>query len=423
MSSRNRLRLNRRELVLGSAASLGALALPRSVQSALASSERRFLFVYVYGGWDVSYGLRYLGDHPVCDADPDGVEAEEGGVPFCDAEARPSVRAFFERWGSRAALLHGLEVPSVTHESCAHLLFAGTSATRDDVPTLLAAHADPDTLLPYALLSGPNYFVDYGSIVARLGTGGLSELLSGDVMGLSDIPVAAPAADADALIDAVVRRRASALAGTAGPGRPGVFLPRYAAVLDQLAVLEQSSDALELGGFSFDEALASALSVLEHGVSRVATVMNDPRDIPWDTHAQNANQATLFERLFGSLLTMMEDLSTRSGPGGGALLDEVTVVVMSEMGRYPLLNSDAGKHHWPYTSAMLVGAGVEGGQSLGDYGDAMEGLPIDLSTGERDDRGVVPTAAHLGATLLSLGDVDPGAYFATADPITALIRA
>ena len=40
------------------------------------------------------------------------------------------------------------------------------------------------------------------------------------------------------------------------------------------------------------------------------------------------------------------------------------VVVVSEMSRTPVMNSDNGKDHWSYTSALLFGGEyLEGGNS------------------------------------------------------------
>ena len=77
--------------------------------------------------------------------------------------------------------------------------------------------------------------------------------------------------------------------------------------------------------------------------------------------------------------------------------------------------------HWTFTSAMLVGAGVQGGQTVGALSDQSRGLPIDLETGSAMDGGVSLTASNLGATLLAMGDVDPGGY-TDAQPLQVVMR-
>ena len=44
-------------------------------------------------------------------------------------------------------------------------------------------------------------------------------------------------------------------------------------------------------------------------------------------------------------------------------MDETTFVVMSEMGRTPALNGNEGKDHWPYTSALVMGPGLQGSET------------------------------------------------------------
>ena len=56
----------------------------------------------------------------------------------------------------------------------------------------------------------------------------------------------------------------------------------------------------------------------------------------------------------------MEDLDQRG------LLDETLVVVMSEMGRTPKINGNAGRDHWTYCYSMFfAGAGIRGGTIYG----------------------------------------------------------
>jgi uncharacterized protein (DUF1501 family) len=56
----------------------------------------------------------------------------------------------------------------------------------------------------------------------------------------------------------------------------------------------------------------------------------------------------------------MADLS------GRGLLDETLVVVMSEMGRTPKINRNAGRDHWTYCYGVLfAGAGIKGGTVYG----------------------------------------------------------
>src|SRR5262249_6269902 len=82
----------------------------------------------------------------------------------------------------------------------------------------------------------------------------------------------------------------------------------------------------------------------------------------WDTHGRNFAilkdyNLPYFDLAFSALL---EDLEVRG------LLDETLVVVMSEMGRTPKINGNAGRDHWTYCySGTFAGAGVRGGTVFG----------------------------------------------------------
>jgi hypothetical protein len=78
----------------------------------------------------------------------------------------------------------------------------------------------------------------------------------------------------------------------------------------------------------------------------------------WDTHGSNFRllknyNLPYFDKTFSAL---MEDLSDRG------LLDETLVVVMTDFGRTPKINSGAGRDHWTFCySLLMAGAGIKGG--------------------------------------------------------------
>lgn len=83
----------------------------------------------------------------------------------------------------------------------------------------------------------------------------------------------------------------------------------------------------------------------------------------WDTHTNNFailkdNKLPGLDQTYSAL---MEDLESRG------LLDETLVVVMSEMGRTPRINGNAGRDHWTYCySVLFAGAGIRGGTVFGE---------------------------------------------------------
>lgn len=99
----------------------------------------------------------------------------------------------------------------------------------------------------------------------------------------------------------------------------------------------------------------------------------------WDTHQRNfeilkKNKLPGLDQVFSAL---MEDLQTRG------LLDETLVVIMSEMGRTPRINGNAGRDHWTNCySVMFAGAGIRGGTLYGESDDQaayVKDLPVSTS--------------------------------------------
>jgi uncharacterized protein (DUF1501 family) len=184
------------------------------------------------------------------------------------------------------------------------------------------------------------------------------------------------------------------------------------------------ADEIELaGGNNLQERINTVLDCFEMGLSRCGIVQYDGhQELGWDTHGGNEIQGWHFEELFGALIGSMESLEQRLGPTGQALSEEVCVVVFSEMGRHPKLNSHQGKDHWTFTSAMLCGAGVYGGRVVGGYDEQFYGKAIDLESGDLYSEGSRLSDKHFGATLLALAGVDWLEYSGGMGPISGIIR-
>jgi hypothetical protein len=113
----------------------------------------------------------------------------------------------------------------------------------------------------------------------------------------------------------------------------------------------------------------------------------------WDTHTRNfaiLKDVNLpeFDLTYAALL---EDLEARG------LLDETLVVVMSEMGRTPRINGNAGRDHWTYCYGMwFAGGGIRGGTVYGES---------DAQAAYVKDRPVSP--ADVCATIYECLGIDP----------------
>jgi hypothetical protein len=113
----------------------------------------------------------------------------------------------------------------------------------------------------------------------------------------------------------------------------------------------------------------------------------------WDTHTHNFSilKENKLPGLDQTYTALMEDLE------GRGLLDETLVVIMSEMGRTPRVNGNAGRDHWTFCySVMFAGAGIKGGAVCG---------ASDAQAAYVKDRPVSP--ADVCATIYQCLGIDP----------------
>jgi hypothetical protein len=144
-------------------------------------------------------------------------------------------------------------------------------------------------------------------------------------------------------------------------------------------IQQESSETRDrYGRHKFGQSLLLARRLVEAGVPMVQAAMGIVQT--WDTHVDNWGRLknTLLPPLDQGLAALLDDLSDRG------LLDETLVIVMGEFGRTPKVSTlpgqtIAGRDHWPYAySALFAGAGVRGGQVIGQT-DSSAAYPISRS--------------------------------------------
>ncbi len=424
------MHLHRRDLLRMLPATLALLGASGRSRRAPAIAERRFLFIYADGGWDPSFVFNPAFDNPYVDMPPDGADLEQiGDLRWVSGRTRPNVDAFFARYAARTAILNGLEVRSIAHERCERIVMTGTSEPGAlDIPSRIAAGAAQHLPLAHLVVSGPAYLNQEADGVVRVGgRGQLANLLSGACVSATDPPLTLPSQELIDLEDAYVRARVAAASANAAPGAPTRLGVAYGQALDDTSAVRDLFAAPTSNDPESLTQLLSAVGPLASGFSRCAIVHDlGLYNGRWDHHADIARQSPSFDGLFGNLTQLARALESTPGTWGATLLDEITVVVFSEMGRYPRLNFSGGKDHWMTTSMMLFGGGIRGGQVVGAYDANVNGTPLHPETGELDPDGrlggIVPQSGNVGATLLALADMDPAEAFGPdVAPIRALL--
>jgi hypothetical protein len=337
-----------------------------------------------------------------------GVDSSSG-LPIV-ARGPTAVSAFFAAHAAKTVMLHGVSTRSVNHETCQIVsLTGGTRRDAMDWPTRLASEEGDAYDLPHLVLSGPVYPGE-GALYVSRAEGRLQAALDGTLVR-DTLPLVNPTTATlplrpatGRILESFLERRAAAVRQAS----PGLLASQYEE--SQLRVHRLVGQRYGLR-FQTGSDLVSrariAVEAMAKGVTRVATLGSGES---WDTHFDNALQATNADKLFTGLSALMEALSTTTDDQGVLLSEDTVVVVMSEMGRTPKYNASNGRDHWPFTSMLIVGAGVSGNRVIGGYDDGYIGYGID-SDGDinlADDDGV--QCGAIGATLLAAGGIDPGRY-------------
>ena len=414
-------------------AALGGLGLfsGRQVRAEVPAESRRFLFVFADGGWDPTWVFAPAFDNSNVDMPADGsFLAEEGGLRWVSHQSRPSVDRFFRSWGPQTCILNGMEVRSIAHERCIRLLLTGSATPgQADFASLIAGGSEQSVALGHMVFSGPAFQDAASRGTVRVGgRGQLASLLDGSCAQGANPALGLPPTGVQSLEDAYVQARVVSAAERAGRGAEARVQAAYLQSLQDIPEAERYLPSLSAASSDRLSQLLTAVDLLGAGASRCAMVRDlGYYDTRWDHHSELNRQSPSYETLFFNLQQVMERLARSPGLYSASLLDEVTVVVFSEMGRFPVLNSSLGKDHWMTTSMMLLGGGIRGGQVVGAYSDNFTGVPMVMESGELDPsgkKGVLITPAHVGATLLTLAGMDPKASLgAGIEPISAVIAA
>jgi hypothetical protein len=138
---------------------------------------------------------------------------------------------------------------------------------------------------------------------------------------------------------------------------------------------EEAATRERYGRNKFGQSLLLSRRLIEAGVPVVQAAMGIVQT--WDTHTDNWGKLknTLLPQVDRGLSALLDDLKA------SGLLDSTLVVVMGEFGRTPKISTLPGqtlpgRDHWPNVySALFAGAGVRGGQMIGES-DNIAAYPI-----------------------------------------------
>lgn len=187
-------------------------------------------------------------------------------------------------------------------------------------------------------------------------------------------------------------------------GAPGDGTRRLASGMRELRTTPPPEPSVTYPATTLGQGLKVAAQAIRGGFApRVVSVTSDD---DWDTHVNQASRhAASLPNFAGALVAFHDDL--------GELLQNVTVVTMTEFGRKAKENLN-GTDHGTASSMLVMGGGVAGGKVYGQWpglaADRLfQGEDLEPTTDFRSVLGEV-LAKRMGVSVAGLAEIFPGGY-------------
>jgi len=154
------------------------------------------------------------------------------------------------------------------------------------------------------------------------------------------------------------------------------------------------------GDLSSDPNLVAA-EIAAAGFASGAATSLSMRVVGFDSHDNNdQRQWETMDELVTVLDYLIEQLTLQD------VLHKTTIIIGSDFGRPPFYNKDNGKDHWPITSMVAMGAGIEGNRVIGGTDDALSALKYHPTTLKEDESGIALNPASIFASLRRMAGIE-----------------
>ncbi len=414
--------------LMTSAAALGSL--PTLVSTGRADGQSYggpyWVFVTALGAWDprfhfdptlnVAQNRRYteigqignLRYAPIAiDQAALGLGVETDFLPYLSSNEQ-----FLTRFGARLTVINGIDTATNNHETGQRSALSGWNPEGyPAIGSLVAASHGAGQ--PIAFMSSGGYDTTAGLVP-------LARITDVDALRNLSAPNTLDPKNATSELyhtpETFARIRAASRERL-GAQRAEQRLPRIARSMDRLDAARATDNALaglklpeklpEIPSYQLDdlERFQRQAELAVSGFSAGLVVSANLQLGGFDTHANHdRDQVRQIVKLWGGL-TYLYDRLDALGIGG-----KTYVVVASDFARGPRYNSEnanAGKDHWPITSLLVSGPGIEGNRVIGSTTeDQLAGL-VDPVTLQPSATGVKITPSAIHRALRRVAAVSP----------------
>ena len=449
--------MTRRELLRGALAAGGGLAglslVSPFMDQALASDgspleSRNFIFCYFSGGWDILLGLdprdpqKFRDDNradtliqPAYDLQDEVnlglVETGVDGMVF-----GPYIGKLAEH-AHRLAVVRGMSMDTLTHDAGRRRFLTGKPpsgilARGSSLSAVLSAQLGEDTPIPNISGNVESFNVDQPTFASALGVANVEDLLRSlreGEEGLGSLEKTKVQELLNLFQECQRERRSKgrvlahesrrAAVDLVSSGLDGFF--DFQAPTSEMVALK-AKYGMDTSMDSPEALSAMAVTAITNQISRCASIRVA---FGLDTHFDNwlDEQGPRQQQGFDMMATMASDLASRQYKDtSDSWLDHTTLVGFSEFSRTALLNSNSGRDHSLTNAAVLMGAGIRGGQILGASSDVgMNPQAMNLETGLVDQGGEIVRPEHIHRALLHGLGITEDIADLRVDPLMALL--
>jgi hypothetical protein len=404
----------------------GATLLSKGFKGRKASADTNpplILSIRVAGGWDPTMVFdAKVGVSGVAQESGWQISNISSSLKIVTHSDRPSVTGFFQDCGSESLILNGIYLQSIEHNQAFDLnhsmgLSPGMHRRTD-------RRADPLTAYAYAVNSGltaPNLNINArptsGSLSAychSMNDDDINRYLSGSNSGVSSLN----SNSNEALQNYLGSTYSRLLASYPSIGLDSEKIDSLARIFsrEQFFLANLGEIVSEIGSTSstFERNLKFAMQMMARGHTLTCSI-GDDQFFGWDTHQNHfATQSARLESLFSDLSVAVQYAKSLN------LYERLLIIVSSDVGRSPILNSEAGKDHWPYSSALVISPLLQGNRVIGATDENLRGCPIDSSGSIDMAKGKLITMPQVYSSIFEASELDPSEYFADSTPLSAM---